>query len=167
MSPLKQGRWAVPGETGSPELLIACGSENHDEVKSVLMDVSRNWGTPLAVVHDLRKALITAAGEAFEGVPQFLCHYHLAADIGKDILGPHADRLRRLFRHSKVRPKLRAFVRSLKGSAISETTGDLAVTSILDVRSRKILREYCTPDMVQGAVHACPCPGVLDTCLLS
>ncbi len=130
------------------------GSENHEEVKGVLKDVRRNWGIPLAVVHDLRKALISAAGEVFQGVPQFICHYHLAADVGKDILGLHADRLRRLFRRTKVRPKLRALVRSLKRFAISPESGDLVVTSILGVRSEKSLKKHCTPETVKGAVHA-------------
>jgi hypothetical protein len=129
-------------------------SENHEEVKGVLRDVRRGWGIPLAVVHDLRKALISAAGEVFEGVPQFICHYHLAADVGKDILGPHADRLRRLFRHTKVKPKLRALVRSLKVFATSQDTGDLIVTSILRAQSKKKLQTHCTPEAVKGAVHA-------------
>lgn len=129
-------------------------SENHEEVKGVLKDVLRDWGSPLAVVHDLRKALISAVGEVFDGVPQFICHYHLAADVGKDILGPHADRLRRLFRLTKVRPKLRALVRSLKVFAISQETGDLIVTSILRAQSKKKLQTHCTPETVKGAVHA-------------
>lgn len=129
------------------------GSENHEEVKGVLKDVRRHWGIPLAVVHDLRKALISAAGEVFVGVPQFICHYHLAADVGKDILGPHADRLRRLFRRTKVKPRLRALVRSLKAFATSEDTGDLIVTSIVGVQSTKKLQSYCSPEAIKGAVH--------------
>ncbi len=60
-------------------------SENHIEVKKVLQKIRREWGIPLATVSDLRRALITAAGDVFKGVPQFVCHYHLAADVGKDI----------------------------------------------------------------------------------
>jgi hypothetical protein len=61
-------------------------SESHDQVRDVLRGVRRDWGLPLAIVHDLRRALITAADEVFPGVRQFVCHYHLAADVGKDIL---------------------------------------------------------------------------------
>jgi len=90
------------------------GSENHEEVLQVLNDVRRDWGVPLATVHDLRRSLITAARDAFPGTPQFVCHYHLVADVGKDLLSGHVDRLRGLFRRTKVRPKLRALRRSLK-----------------------------------------------------
>jgi hypothetical protein len=41
------------------------GSENHDEVQQVLQDVRRDWGVPLAVVHDLRQSLTTAVAEVF------------------------------------------------------------------------------------------------------
>jgi hypothetical protein len=106
------------------------------------------------MVHDLRKALITAAGKAFRGVPQFICHYHLAADVGKDILQPHVDQLRRLFRRTKVRPKLRALVRSLKNSAVSKHNAELMVSAVMGLRSTRKLREHCTPEMTKGAVHA-------------
>jgi hypothetical protein len=129
-------------------------SENHDEVRDILRDVRRNWGNPLAIVHDLRRALITAAAEVFSGVPQFVCHYHLAADVGKDILKPHQDRLRALFRRTKVRPKLRELVRSLKKFAVSDKTGEHMVTPILDLRSRKELSEHSTPEATNAAVHA-------------
>ena len=130
------------------------GSENHDEVYKVLCDVRRDWGLPLAVVHDLRKSLITAAGEAFPARRQFVCHYHFAADVGKDLLSSHVDRLRRLFRRTKVRPKLRALCRSLKEFAVSPDSGEPVLTSVLGVTSAENLRKASTPETVKGTVHA-------------
>lgn len=129
-------------------------SENHDEVKHVLQDVRRDWGVPLATVHDLRKSLITAAGEVFPERKQFVCHYHFAADVGNDILSSHVDRLRRLFRRTKVRPKLRALCRSLKEFAASQDSGEPVLSSVLGVTSTKNLRKASTPEAVKGAVHA-------------
>lgn len=129
-------------------------SENHDEVVGVLKDLRRKWGAPLAAVHDLRTAFFTAVSNVFPGVPQFACHFHFAADVGDDILSPHQDRLRRLFRRTKVRTELRALVRSLKASAISEETGEHMVNSIVGLRSRKQLEEQCSVKAVKGAVHA-------------
>jgi hypothetical protein len=129
-------------------------SESTEEVQVVLKDVRRDWGHPLAIVHDLRQSLITAAGQVFKGAPQFVCHYHLAADVGKDILLPHVDRLRRLVRRTKVRPKLRALVRSLKDSAVSKENGELTVAPVLGLRSAAKLREQCTPEVAKGATHA-------------
>lgn len=130
------------------------GSENHDEVHKVLCDVRRDWGFPLAVVHDLRQSLITAAGEAFPGRRQFVCHYHFAADVGKDLLSSHVDRLRRLFRRTKVRPKLRALCRSLKEFAASQDRGEPVLNSVLGVTSTKNLRKASTTEAVKGTVHA-------------
>jgi hypothetical protein len=130
------------------------GSENHDEVRKVLEGVRRDWGFPLAVVHDLRQSLITAAGEVFPGRPQFVCHYHFAADVGKDLLSIHVDRLRRLFRRTKIRPKLRALCRSLKEFAASRDSGDHVLASVLSVRSAGDLRELSSPEAVKGTVHA-------------
>lgn len=129
-------------------------SENAEEVEQVLRQVRRDWGRPLAVVHDLRQSLITAAGNVFAGVAQFVCHFHFAADVGKDILSPHVDRLRNLFRRTKVRPKLRTLCRSLKKFATDEESGEHVLSSILDGRSSRQLRELSTPEAVKGTVHA-------------
>jgi len=129
------------------------GSENADEIRSVLEDVRRDWGLPLANVHDLRNSLITAVAEVFKGIPQFICHYHLAADVGRDILSDHVDRLRRLFRRTKVRPKLRQIVRSLKDFAVLPESGEHIVSSVLDEYSGAVLREHCTSEAAKGLVH--------------
>lgn len=129
------------------------GSENHDEVKKVLQDVRRDWGVPLAIVHDLRQSLITAAGKVFPERRQFVCHYHFAADVGKDILSSHVDRLRRLFRRTKVRPKLRALCRSLKEFAAHDG-GEPVLASVLGLSSTKDLRQASTPEALKGTVHA-------------
>jgi hypothetical protein len=129
------------------------GSENTEEITSVLEDVRRDWGPPLANVHDLRNSLITAVAKVFKGIPQFICHYHLAADVGKDILSGHVDRLRRLFRQTRVRPKLRQIVRSLKDFAVLPESGEHIVSSVLDQRPGPVLQEHCTPEAAKGLVH--------------
>ena len=106
-------------------------SENAREVSEVLKGVRQEWGSPLAVVHDLRRSLLTSVGEVFSGVPQFVCHFHLAADVGKDILKGSVDHLRRLFRQGKTRPKLGALARSLREFAV-EADGAHVVRALLD-----------------------------------
>ena len=129
-------------------------SENSEEVQGVLEDVRRDWGVPLAIVHDLRKSLITAAGETFRGVHQFVCHYHLASDVGTDILSPHVDRLRRLFRRTEVRPKLGALCRSLRQFAVQEDGTEHVVSFVLDCRCASQLRQQVTPETAYGTLHA-------------
>jgi hypothetical protein len=128
-------------------------SENAEEIKGVLKQVRRDWGVPLAVVHDLGKAIIPAVSEVFKGTPQFACHYHLAADVGADILSPHVDRLRRLFRDAKVRPKLRHLIRSLKEFAVPPEGEEHIISSVVAQRSSAALLQYCTPEAAKGVVH--------------
>ena len=107
------------------------GSENAAEVQGVLEGVRDEWGVPLAAVHDLGKALFAAVPEVFPGVPQFVCHYHFAADVGKDVLGPGVDRLRKLVREVRLRPKLGAVARSLKEFAV-DADGAHVLAALLD-----------------------------------
>ncbi len=130
------------------------GSENEKDVERVLRDVRRDWGIPLGVVHDLRRSLISAVGTVFSGVPQFVCHYHLAADVGKDILGRQVDRLRRLFRASRVRPRLGALCRSLKAFAATDDGQEHVISTILVAESNRALQNLVTPETVKGTLHA-------------
>jgi hypothetical protein len=129
-------------------------SENHDEIRDLLRDLRQDWGVPLAIVHDLRRSLITATEEVFPEAPQFVCHYHLAADVGKDILSTHEDRLRRLFRSSRVRAKLRALIRALQKSAVCPESGQHRVNSVLSGRSHQELPPGAEPEAAQGVAHA-------------
>lgn len=129
-------------------------SENTDEVQAVLVEVRRDWGIPLAVIHDLRQSLITAAGAVFQGVPQFVCHYHLAADVGKDILGRHVDQLRRMFRRTRVRPRLGALCRSLRSFAVAAKGEDHVVGEILATKSSEDLQRLVSPETAKGTLHA-------------
>jgi hypothetical protein len=77
----------------------------------------------------------------------------LAADVGKDILSPHQERLRCALRRTGVKAKLRELMRSLKGFAICDDSGDPMVSMLLSLASTKELREHCTAESVKGAVH--------------
>ncbi len=117
------------------------GSENHEEVLGILKAMRKNWGIPMAVVHDLRKAFFSAASKAFPGVPQFACHFHFVADVGKDILSVHQSELRTLFRREKIKPKLRELVRSLKTFAVSKDSQEHVVNSIVNQRSKPLSKK--------------------------
>ena len=130
------------------------GSENHEEVLGILKAMRKNWGLPMAVVHDLRKAFFSAVGKAFPRVPQFACHFHFVADVGKGILSVHQSKLLSLFRCTKVRPKLRELVRSLKKFAVSKDGQEHVVNSILNQRSKKKLQAHCNPETIEGSIHA-------------
>lgn len=128
------------------------GSENTAEVKSVLARVREEWGDPLAAVTDLRQSLLRAVGEVFPGVPQFVCHYHLAADVGKDILGDGVAHLRRLFRLVRLRPKLGVVERSLREFAL-DAGGSHVLGCLLDGISRGEDIRSLPESTALGAIH--------------
>jgi hypothetical protein len=127
-------------------------SENRKELSTVLQRVRRDWGLPLALVHDLRKSLIQAAAEVFPGVPQFVCHFHFAADVGKDLLSSHHDRLRNLFRRTRVRPQLGALCRKFKVPAAEEKAEPL-VRALLEAKPPQDLGELATPAAIEETVR--------------
>lgn len=129
-------------------------SENHEEVLGILKAMRKNWGIPMAIVHDLRKAFFSAVREAFPGVPQFACHFHFVADVGKDILSVHQSKLRTLFRCEKIQPRLRELVRSLKTFAVSKDSQEHVINSIVNQRSKKKLQAICSPETIKGSIHA-------------
>ncbi len=128
------------------------GSENAAEVQGVLEGVRDEWGVPLAAVHDLGKALFAAVPEVFPGVPQFICHYHFAADVGKDILKPGVGRLRNLFREVRLRPKLRAVALSLKEFAVDADGAHVLAALIDGSLPERDLPEGTGLGMVHGLV---------------
>ncbi len=98
------GAWKISTERA--ELILPC-----------LLDTVRNFGAPCAVMRDLGRAMTPAidelVGKLDPSIPVLACHQHFLADVGKDLLEPSHAKLRDLFRHTKVRPKLRGLVRDL------------------------------------------------------
>jgi len=82
------------------------GSENEVEAKRTLAIVQDRFGDPIATMGDMRHALRRARRHTWEGIPHFVCHSHFVADVGRDLLKPYHDELGKLFRRSKLTPKL-------------------------------------------------------------
>ena len=118
------------GENGRGTLLVAyagwrgwvlgawkISTERADTVLPRLREVVALFGPPCALVRDLGRAMIHAANDLIAEldtpIPILACHAHFLSDVGKDLLEPAHDALRRLFRRHKTRPALRALVREL------------------------------------------------------
>ncbi|MEW6742878.1 MAG: hypothetical protein AB1486_08970 [Planctomycetota bacterium] len=82
-------------------------SENAVDVRAVLHEVTTRFGRPAAAVQDLSAPIRNALLEEWPGLPIFYCHWHFLADVGKDLLGEHYQRLRTRLRETQARPKLR------------------------------------------------------------
>jgi len=102
-------RWVLGAwkpATEKAELLLPC-----------LLETVEHFGDPCASLSDMGRAVLPAVYSLLEerglDIPVLVCHQHLLADVGKDLLGPSHAALRDLFRRTKVRPKLRELVRDL------------------------------------------------------
>lgn len=97
-------------------------SENADQIVPFLRTIKRQYGTPLALVHDMAKAILISVKKVFPGTPDFLCHFHFLRDIGKDLLDAPYDTLRKRLRALGIQGFLRQHARKLKRSIEQDTT---------------------------------------------
>jgi hypothetical protein len=99
-------QWAIDGtlEPGTrvffgvkePESgwLLACRkipTENRADIEPCLRATAADYGEPDRIWHDLSPVLSEACPAALPQVAHFVCHFHLAADVGEDLYrGPQA-----------------------------------------------------------------------------
>jgi len=98
------GAWKVP-------------TERADVILPRLREVVFRFGPPCAIMRDLGRAMAEASQSLVQGlklsIPVLACHLHFLSDIGKDLLQDAHDRLRALFRQTRLRGQLRALARDL------------------------------------------------------
>lgn len=98
------GAWKIP-------------TERADAIVPRLRETIFHFGPPCAIVRDLGRAMAEAAETLLKDlkleIPVLACHLHFLSDIGKDLLEQGHDRLRALFRQTKLRSQLRSLARDL------------------------------------------------------
>lgn len=81
-------------------ILLACAkipTENAVDVAACLRQTAQAFGPPDGLCRDLSHVLQAACQQALPGVPQHVCHSHLARDVGQDLYqAPQAALSRRL-----------------------------------------------------------------------
>lgn len=82
-------------------------SENEDDIACSLRETAACYGRPDRVLHDLSGMMSGACDRALDGVPHFVCHYHLASDVGKDLYQKPQVMLSKRMRALKVQFRLR------------------------------------------------------------
>ena len=98
------GAWKVP-------------TERADVILPRLREVVFRFGPPCAIMRDLGRAMAEASQSLVKelklSIPVLACHLHFLRDIGKDLLQDAHDRLRALFRQTRLRGQLRTLARDL------------------------------------------------------
>lgn len=114
-------------EGGSPLLMSSIDSlseivlgnvklpaEDEKSIAPFLERIKRNFGIPLALVHDMGKGILKAVAKVFPNVPDFICHFHFLRDIGKDFLGSEYDIIRKRLKKHGSSAKLRYRAKQLE-----------------------------------------------------
>ena len=89
-------------------------AEDEQHIMPFLRRIQQDYGTPLALVHDMGKGILKAVATVFPEVPDFVCHFHFLRDIGKDFLGTEYDIIRKRLSKHGISAKLRYRAKQLK-----------------------------------------------------
>lgn len=89
-------------------------AEDQAHIVPFLERIKRNFGVPLALVHDMGGGILAAVAKVFPGVPDFICHFHFLRDIGKDFLGREYNVIRKRLGKHGISGALRYRAKRLK-----------------------------------------------------
>ena len=94
---------------------IKAPSESTESVSVLLEQVKCDYGNPVALVHDMSKANLSAAQNVFPCVADYVCHFHFLRDIGKDLFGYEEAQIRSILQGNGIKGHLRTLATKLKG----------------------------------------------------
>jgi hypothetical protein len=93
---------------------IKLPSEKAELLIPFLSEIKRQYGDPIALVHDMGKGILSAVEAVFGGVPDFVCHFHFLRDIGKDLFEKEYGTIRKRLKKHKIRTLLRQKLKTLQ-----------------------------------------------------
>jgi hypothetical protein len=82
-------------------------TENVEYIAPCLQQAADSYGRPDRVLHDLSAAMSAACERALPGISHFVCHQHLARDVGEDLYRAPQAALCKRMRTLKLQPHLR------------------------------------------------------------
>ena len=93
---------------------IKIPTENAGQLIPFLRQIKQSYGNPIALVHDMGVAILSAVKEVFPGLPDYICHFHFLKDIGKDLFGDDYRTIHRHLKTLRIRSDLRKIAKGLK-----------------------------------------------------
>ncbi|PPA79166.1 MAG: MULE transposase domain protein [ANME-2 cluster archaeon HR1] len=85
---------------------IKIPSEKKEELIPFFRRIKKQYGNPIALVHDMGVAILSAIAVVFPDIADFICHFHFLRDIGKDLLLQDYQTIMKRLRKFNVRSSL-------------------------------------------------------------
>jgi len=107
----------MTGMDGLSQIVLAnvkIPSEHADNIVPFLQQLQKNYGSPIACVHDMGTGICKAVARVFPGTRDFVCHFHFLRDAGKDILNPSYGQLRKTLQRHAATTRLGEIVRDVR-----------------------------------------------------
>ena len=92
---------------------IKLPSEKAELLIPFFSQIRQHYGDPVALVHDMGQGILSAVKAVFNGIPDFICHFHFLRDIGKDLFDKDYATIRNRLKKHKIRPLLRRKAKEL------------------------------------------------------
>ncbi|MBW2734723.1 MAG: phage integrase N-terminal SAM-like domain-containing protein [Deltaproteobacteria bacterium] len=90
-------------------------TEHGDHLRPVVEKTVELFGLPIAMVHDMGKAMSASVGLLRQqGIPDFVCHYHFLAAVGQKLLDQSYTLLQNVLRQCGTRGSLYPVLRELR-----------------------------------------------------
>lgn len=93
---------------------IKIPSERKELLIPFFQRIKKQYGDPIALVHDMGIGILMAVEEVFPGIVDFICHFHFLRDVGKDLLLKDYQGIIKKLREHDVRGLLRQKARYLE-----------------------------------------------------
>lgn len=106
-------------------------SEHAGHIVPFLEQLQKNYGTPIACVHDMGTGICKAVALVFHGIRDFVCHFHFLRDAGKDLLGPSYGQLRKTLQKHAATTRLGEMIRDLLRRIDSQTVEARQLTNAI------------------------------------
>jgi len=95
-------------------------TEESEHIIPLLRELKAAYGTPLALVHDMGRAILKAVATVFPTVPDYICHFHFLRDLGKDLFDFEYRTIRRYTQNFKAKATLSEAGKALQGRIDNE-----------------------------------------------
>lgn len=112
-------------------------TEDSQYIIPLLKNLKAAYGNPVALVHDMGRAILKAVLEVFPGVPDYICHFHFLRDLGKDLFEFEYRTIRRYTRSYNVRAKLNNVSKQLKAVIEEDQTLSDSLGAYLKCKDKK------------------------------